>query len=139
MGELNALDVALVDAGVGDFNLLRATSVIPPEAEEVRPTYPSQGSLLPVVLSTKVSQGESKIAAGIGWARDGERGLGLVMETSLSGKNRREKSESRLRRSLSEAFDTRGMDFEGAQYEVALMTVPEDTYGAVVAVCVFVL
>ena len=54
---LNAFDNALLAAGVGDTNLVRLSSILPPQVERVEPFSLPYGALVPVsgtVYSTRV-------------------------------------------------------------------------------------
>ena len=84
---LAAFDAALIDAGIANFNLLRLSSVIPPDTEVVpalgRATRATGewGDRLYVVMAEICADRPGREAwAGIGWVQDEESGKGLFVE-----------------------------------------------------------
>ena len=81
--ELNAFDNALLAAGIGDLNLIKVTSILPPHVEVVDevPELP-RGAFVPIVYTSVCSDvsGE-RIAAAVGIGRASD-GFGVVMEAS---------------------------------------------------------
>jgi len=79
--ELNAFDNALIAAGIGDANLIKVTSIVPPGCEFKRtPKKFLKGEFIPVVYSEKTSSLKgARIASalGVGISRDG---FGVVVE-----------------------------------------------------------
>jgi len=49
---LNAFDVALLDAGVGDTNLVRMSSIVPPGCREVTKMNLPKGGLIPIAYAS---------------------------------------------------------------------------------------
>jgi arginine decarboxylase len=83
---LNAFDGALLASGVGDTNLVRMSSILPPLCEEVKPApVPMpQGALVPVAYASLYSDvpGET-ISAAVAIGIPQDRNLaGLIMEYS---------------------------------------------------------
>ncbi len=83
---LNAFDGALLASGVGDTNLVKMSSILPPGCEEMKqPPVPlPQGALVPVAYASLYSDvpGETISAAvAIGIPEDPNR-AGLIMEYS---------------------------------------------------------
>jgi arginine decarboxylase len=88
----SALDAALLDAGIGNFNLVRMAGAIPPGATVTATKYDAArghwGYRLFVVMASGVALvAQTEMWAGIGWmqANDG-RGL-LVRHTDPSQEN----------------------------------------------------
>lgn len=84
---LNAFDNALQDAGVGDYNLIRVSSILPPLCKKSIDINVPQGALLPVAYSSICSAniGEEIVAAvGIGIPSDSNN-IGVIMEYSSKG------------------------------------------------------
>ena len=52
--ELNAFDAALLDAKIGDTNLVKLSSILPPWAEEIEPYELPKGSLVPLAYGDRV-------------------------------------------------------------------------------------
>ena len=83
---LNAFDGALLASGVGDTNLVRMSSILPPGCEEVSPppVPMPQGALVPVAYASLYSDAPGEVisaAVAIGIPKDGNR-AGLIMEYS---------------------------------------------------------
>lgn len=83
---LNAFDGALLKSGVGDTNLVRMSSILPPGCTEIRPRPKAlpQGALVPVAYASITSDtpGET-IAAAVAIGIPEDPGLaGLIMEYS---------------------------------------------------------
>ncbi len=80
--QLNAFDQALLSAGVGDTNLVRVTSILPPRCERVDPLPLPYGALVPVAYAGMTSSlpGEL-VSAAVGIALPSNPDLpGLIME-----------------------------------------------------------
>ncbi|OPY75059.1 MAG: pyruvoyl-dependent arginine decarboxylase [Syntrophorhabdus sp. PtaU1.Bin153] len=83
---LNAFDGALLASGVGDTNLVRMSSILPPGCVEVDPppVPMPQGALVPVAYASLYSDVPGEVisaAVAIGIPKDGNR-AGLIMEYS---------------------------------------------------------
>ncbi len=131
--ELNAFDGALLAAGIGDLNLVRVTSIMPPHVQLVTapPALP-RGAFALVVYSARTSAvpGEGLAAAvAVGRAADG---FGVVMEAQ--GESRAQ-AEAEARARVEEAFRMRGLELKevhtvGVEHRVRRC-------GGVVAACLF--
>jgi arginine decarboxylase len=87
MTPLNAFDSALLDAGIGNTNLVKMSSILPPGAEKIKPIKLPLGALVPVAYASKVSsQVDEVISAGVAVAipKDSKKN-GLIMEYSAAG------------------------------------------------------
>ncbi len=85
---LNAFDGALLASGVGDTNLVRMSSILPPHCEELKPApLPlPQGALVPTAYASHRSDVPGEIisaAVAIGIPKDASL-AGLIMEYSAS-------------------------------------------------------
>ncbi len=106
--ELNAFDNALLDAGIGDINLIKVSSIIPPgcRREESLPSFP-KGAFVPVVYvahtgTTPGNTVAAALAVGIG-----QGGFGVVMEARAGmGKE----AEALARDMVKEAFRVRDIE-----------------------------
>ena len=83
---LNAFDGALLTSGVGDTNLVRMSSILPPGCEEVKPPPVPlpQGALVPTAYASLYSDVAGEVisaAVAIGIPKDRKR-AGLIMEYS---------------------------------------------------------
>lgn len=83
---LSAFDDALLRNGVGNFNLIRLSSVIPPGTDVVcQDTAPDIGGawgdrLYVVMAEQRVNRPGREAWAGIGWVQHEESGRGLFVE-----------------------------------------------------------
>jgi arginine decarboxylase len=106
--ELNAFDNALMQAGIGNTNLIRISSILPPAAAEIPLPKLPYGSLVPVAYAEETSSAPGQVisaavAAGI---PDNPELPGVIMEHHIQG------PEDRCRREVvekvEEAFRVRG-------------------------------
>lgn len=105
---LNAFDGALIDAGVGDFNLVKVSSIIPPLCQENTELQIPPGSLVPTAYASIISDipGEV-ISAAVAIATPQERDkAGLIMEYSAKG--HKEEVEAIVRNMAKEGMAKRG-------------------------------
>lgn len=105
---LNAFDGALVDAGIGNTNLVKMSSICPPRCREVEKCSIPQGSLVPVAYAeiTSGKKGET-ISAGVAIAfPEDEDHAGLIMEYSAS--ESLEEVEKKVRKMAEAGMKMRG-------------------------------
>lgn len=108
---LNAFDNALLAAGVGNLNLLKVSSILPPKAEYKEDLEIPPGSLTPVAYGCSTSDVPGElISAGVavGFSDQGRDSYGVIME--FSGKCSREEAEKRLTQMVRDAFAARGLE-----------------------------
>ena len=108
MSELNAFDAALMNAGVGNTNLVRMSSILPPRCEEVASIELPPGALVPTAYAsvTSAAPGEVITAAVAIALPEDEDHPGLIMEHHAHAP--RAVAEEQVRR-MAEA----GMAFRG--------------------------
>ena len=103
----NALDGALLQAGVGNVNLVRISSVVPPGSRFVEPAPLAAGTIVPAAYATITSElpGEV-ISAGVAVAYPRDESLpALIMEYSAAG--HKEDIEAIVRRMARESLARR--------------------------------
>jgi arginine decarboxylase len=109
--KLNAFDNALIAAGIGQFNLVKVTSVAPQLASVAsEPIDIEAGAVVPAVLaSAQSSQAGQLITAciGIGFSKGSH---GMIMEHAGPGDP--EEMEPIVRRMIDESFARRGIFLE---------------------------
>lgn len=84
---LNAFDGALMDAGIGDVNLVRLSSILPPKCERVDPVKLPYGALVPTAYASITSSKPGEVisaAVAIAIPEDPQF-PGLIMEYSAVG------------------------------------------------------
>lgn len=103
---LNAFDVALLDAGFGNLNLLKVSSILPPGAIYQGAMEVSPGSLLPTAYGCiSSSQPNDLIAAAVAVGIPEIQSFGVIME--CSGHCSRQEIEELIRGMVVEAFSIR--------------------------------
>jgi arginine decarboxylase len=107
---LNAFDNALLNAGIANWNLVRVSSIFPPEAE-ISYEVPSikVGSLVPIVLAEIFSDKEGEIISAAVAIGVGEE-FGVIMEHSDRGE--KAKVEEEVKKKVEEAFKMRNMNLK---------------------------
>lgn len=117
--KINAFDRALLDAGIGDYNLIKLSSVIP-ESSEVEVGRPElkeadYGDKLYIVLSESREDREGYEAwAGLGWTQE-ESGKGIFMEASRDSK---EEVEETIKLEIEDAKTYRDEDLKTSEVEI---------------------
>jgi arginine decarboxylase len=133
--ELNAFDLALLQAGIGDQNLVNVSSVLPIGIRQVDPVQIARGAITHAVLA-RYSGGEGEvISAGIayGFRSDGQGGY--VAEAHLHGTQKSLKEFLRWR--MQEIAHFRGVELKSISYRTEELSIPMDHYGVCIAACVF--
>lgn len=111
---LNAFDAALIDAGIGDLNLLRVSSILPPSARSCAELEIPPGSLTPVAYGYITSEQPGQvIAAAIGVGIGSPDGHGVIME--FEGYCTRSEAETRVGEMVVEGFARRGLTLRDVQ------------------------
>jgi arginine decarboxylase len=103
---LNAFDNALLAAGIGNLNLLRVSSILPPKAQEVPAFAMPAGSLVPCAYGTITSEEPGAVisaAVAVGISRADE--YGVIME--FSGHCTREEAKQRVEHMARQALKSR--------------------------------
>jgi arginine decarboxylase len=104
---LNAFDNALLKAGIGNLNLIKISSILPPKAQFTPGLEIPAGALVPTaygsIVSTEVGATiAAAIAVGIS-----EDSFGILME--LTGKYTKLEVEEKIKKMIEEAFAFRKM------------------------------
>ena len=133
--ELNAFDLALLQAGIGDQNLVSVSSVLPSGIRQVSPARIERGAITHAVLA-RYSGGEGEmISAGIAYAFRTDGQGGYVAEAHLHGTQKSLKEFLRWR--MQEIAHYRGIKIRRIQYRTEELSIPMDHYGVCIAACVF--
>ena len=105
---LNAFDNALLAAGIGNINLIKVSSILPPEVPVIDLPKIKPGALIPNAYAAMTSEttGET-VAAAVGYAvPDDPAKNGVIME--FHGIASKAEAERQIHLMLEEAFRTRG-------------------------------
>ena len=105
---LNAFDNALLAAGIGNINLIKVSSILPPGVELVALAADQAGRARAHRLRGHDQRGPGEVvAAAVGWARPVDPAKnGVIME--FHDKATREEAERMIVQMLEEAFRVRG-------------------------------
>lgn len=135
VSDLNAFDEALLNAGMGEQNLVYVSSILPIGIKQTRrQELPMGGIIHCVVAQMRGGEGET-VSAGIAYGfRDDGLG-GYVAEGHIHGtaKAMREVLEWKM----AEMAKLRGVKFKSIEYRVEDLSIPMDHYGACLAALVF--
>lgn len=105
---LNAFDNALLAAGIGNINLIKVSSILPPDVPVIELPKIKPGALIPTAYAAMTSDvpGET-VAAAVGYAvPDDPAKNGVIME--FHGIASRAEAERQIHAMLDEAFRVRG-------------------------------
>jgi arginine decarboxylase len=107
---LNAFDGSLLAAGVGDTNLVKMSSILPPGCRRVKAALLPYGTLVPVAYAQITSDMPGEIiAAGVAVGVPADEKLpGLIMEYSARG--HREDVEAIVRSMVETGFAMRSRE-----------------------------
>ncbi|MFZ5643175.1 MAG: pyruvoyl-dependent arginine decarboxylase [Bacillota bacterium] len=106
--DLTAFDNALLSGRIGNINLLRVSSILPPGAEMDNDLVLPPGSLVPTAYGYIISREPGQLiaaAVGVGFSKDT---FGVIMEYSCVGS--KEEARDKIESMLREAFATRKME-----------------------------
>ncbi len=109
--KLTSFDKALLDAGIGNLNLLKVSSILPPACEYVEKLEIPPGSLTPTAYGSVISDVPGEVIAaaiGVGFSEDS---FGVIME--FGGKCTKGESEAKVADMVREAFEIRGIPLKG--------------------------
>ncbi|PYM08926.1 MAG: arginine decarboxylase, pyruvoyl-dependent [Candidatus Rokuibacteriota bacterium] len=128
---LNAFDNALLAAGIGNINLIRVSSIVPPDVEIVDLPKIKPGALIPTAYAAVTSEVPGQvIAAAVGYALpDDPAKPGVIMEYHDVADRRT--AERTIRRMLDEAFRVRAETIREMRIFAAEHTV--ERFGCAVA------
>jgi|APHM01.1.fsa_nt_gi arginine decarboxylase (EC 4.1.1.19) len=137
-----AYDAALLDAGVGNYNLVVVSSVLPAEATVERPgTAPSLGAIgdrLTVVQARAVGD---RAGAALAWGHTpGGEGLFYEGNTRDAGDDPRERALREAEQGLTAGFDARDWSLVDRTSTGVAATSPErieDSHAAAVVLAVY--
>ncbi|MCI4330521.1 MAG: pyruvoyl-dependent arginine decarboxylase [Thermoplasmata archaeon] len=135
VSELNAFDLALLQAHIGEQNLVSVSSVLPIGIRQVERISIARGAITHTVLA-RMSGGEGEvISAGIayGFRTDGQGGY--VAEGHIHGTQKSLKEFLKWR--MQEIAHFRGVELRRIHYRTEELVIPMDHYGVCIGACVF--
>jgi len=116
---LNAFDGALLHAGIGNTNIVKMSSIVPPHCQRISPIALPPGALVPAAYAAITSEVPGEIiSAGVAVALpEDENQNGLIMEYSANGD--RHKIEEIVRNMAIEGMKLRGWKIRDLQTVVS--------------------
>ncbi len=130
--ELNAFDVALLKSGVGNTNLVKMSSILPPHCKKVNAIELPLGDLVPVAYAALTSSKKGQriaAAVAIGIPKDKAKN-GLIMEFEDYDITK-EEAEKQVRKMAEWGMKYRGYEIEKIE-SIAVDHIVEE-HGAVFA------
>lgn len=109
--KLTAFDNALLKARIGNVNLMRVSSILPPGCDFDPELVLPPGSLVPTAYGYIMSDVPGEvISACVGVGINSHDNFGVIME--FSGQCRKEEAEIAIKSMVKEAFETRGLELK---------------------------
>jgi len=136
VSELNAFDLALKKAGIGQCNLVPVSSILPPKCRNRKWRKIPAGSITHTVIARMDGGEGTTIGAGIAWAWESERKYGLVAEAH--GYMDARALKETIQWKIKEMAKIRGIQIDKINYRMETLRVPMDNYGCVISALVYV-
>ncbi len=136
VSDLNAFDKALIEAGIGEQNLVSVSSVIPVGAKQVPMKELPMGAVTHCVLAQMRGVEGEMISAGISYGYRSDGKGGYVAEGHLHGTKKALREV--LEWKMEEMAKLRGIEFNKIFHKIEETSIPMDHYGACMAALVFV-
>ncbi|MEF8874077.1 MAG: pyruvoyl-dependent arginine decarboxylase [Candidatus Thermoplasmatota archaeon] len=134
---LNAVDKAMLNASVGELNLIKVSSILPKGISRVDELSGNKGEFIPAVIS-RAAGSSQELMAGLAWGFREGGGGGYVVEHSVKGREiQKEDFQHTLEKKLREMAEARDSILDDVKLEYSGMEVSEDEYGCVMSVLVY--
>ncbi|MFO8109311.1 MAG: pyruvoyl-dependent arginine decarboxylase [Thermoplasmata archaeon] len=137
VSQINAFDEALVDAGVGDLNLIKVSSVLPPDIVETREIPKGIGTFHPCVIA-RAEGFKTGLKAGLcyGFREDGSGGYVVEHAVTTDDITADEFNEV-LHQRLMSIGELRGVKLVDVKSEISERSIKDEVYGCAVVVLVY--
>lgn len=133
--DLNAFDKALLNAGMGEQNLVSVSSILPASVKQIPKKKMPRGAIVHCVLAQmRGSEGET-ISAGIAYAYRKDKQGGYVAEGH--GHMNKKAMREILQWKLEEMAKLRGIELGSIKYKIEELSIPMDHYGVCLAAVVY--
>lgn len=135
VSELNAFDEALIQAKIGEQNLVSVSSILPEGIKKIRAVELPRGAVTYCILAQQGGNEGEMISAGIAYGfRDDGKG-GYVAEGHIHGTR---KALKEILQWKAEAMaKLRDVRFDEVYYRIEELTIPMDHYGVCLAALVY--
>ncbi|RLI36878.1 pyruvoyl-dependent arginine decarboxylase [Candidatus Bathyarchaeota archaeon] len=135
VSKLNAFDLALKDAGIAQCNLVKVSSILPPNCKEVKPRALPVGSIIHAVVSRMDGEESTTISAGLAWSYEKNGSYGLVAEAY--GYMDEKTIRDTLHKRIENMAKARNITIGDIKYKIETLRVPLGNYGCTIAVLVY--
>ncbi len=135
VSELNAFDLALKKAGIGQCNLVCVSSILPKNCKQIEKHNIAAGAVTFSVLARMDGSEGTTIGAGIAWTWARSKKYGLVAEAH--GYMDKKAVEETLEWKIKEMAKIRGIKTGPIEKRVEVLRVPMDNYGCVISALVY--
>lgn len=108
--ELTAFDCALLKAGVGNTNLIRVSSILPPNCTYTPDLIIPPGSLVPIAYGSITSSNRGELIAAAVAVGIAQNSFGVIME--FSGRCSQKEAEAQVVKMVREAFKIRNIKLD---------------------------
>ncbi|MEW5759781.1 MAG: pyruvoyl-dependent arginine decarboxylase [Candidatus Thermoplasmatota archaeon] len=136
VSDLNAFDMALLDAGIGEQNLVSVSSILPRGIKQVEPMKLPTGAITYCVLAQQRGNEGEMISAGIVYGFRADKKGGYVAEGHIHGD--RKALKEILQWKIEEMVKLRQAELKEIKYKTEELSIPMDHYGACLAAVVFI-
>ncbi len=136
---LNAFDAALMAAKIENCNLVPVSSILPPDAQQVKNMKITPGTITFCVLARMDGESGETIGAGLAWGlvkgNDGTQFGIIAEEHSFNGEKYIQES---LKEKLNEMAKIRNLELSEVNTAVEWMKVPKKKFGSVIVAIIYV-
>lgn len=137
ISEMNALDNAMLDASIGDINMIKVSSVLPPGIKRVEGVPDSIGAFRPCVIAKAVGKGKS-LAAGLTYGFRQDREGGYVAEHSIADDDiDLNKFNDKLKAKINTMGEDRNIKLMNIGSETIKIDLKDEEYGCALVVLVY--
>jgi arginine decarboxylase len=136
VSDLNAFDMALMDAKIAEQNLVSVSSVIPIGCKHIDRSPIPMGAITHCVLAQQRGNEGESIAAGICYAMKKDGQGGYVAEGHIMG-DKKSLREILLWK-MEEMAKLRNVELEEINFRLEDLSIPMDHYGTCLAACIFI-
>jgi len=127
---LNAFDAALGTSGIGDLNLVKVSSIVPPHCTRIEPQAIAPGTLIAIAYAAKTSTLHGEViaaAVAVGLPEDETR-AGVIMEYSALG--HKQEVEEIVITMAQKALESRGLKIRSIESRAIEVKVEHDAVAA---------
>jgi len=133
---LNAFDKALLNASIGNTNMLCVSSILPEAATQIERVRLPKGAIVHCVMARMDGEEGERISAGLAWAKFKKKTWGIVAEDH--GKYSAKTMKEQLHWKITEMAKLRGLKLGEINYKIETITeIPWDKEGCVLVALTF--